>query len=426
MSKPLYAVGEIPPLGFVPEKMYASLIRRERYGNPDQAFVTEVVDVPKVKRGEVLVMVMAAGINFNNVWAAKGWPVDVIGMRQKMGQPEDFHIGGSDGSGVVWAIGEGVRSVQVGDHVVISPGQWDETAEDVRLSGDPLMSKTAKAYGYEVNYGTFAQFALVHDFQLHPKPAHLTWEAAASYMLTAGTAYRQLTAWQPNVVKPGDPVLIWGGSGGLGSMAIQITKILGGRPIAVISDDSRAEYCKRLGAVGTINRTRFDHWGRLPDLDDLEASKKWQKSVQAFGREIWEILGERISPKIVLEHSGEGTVPTSVYLCDTMGMVVLCGGTSGYNGDTDLRHLWMRQKRFQGSHGSSLKECREVTSLVASGRLDPCMTACEGFADVGKVHQMMADNTSPGGNMAVLVNAPRAGMTSGLGAAGTIVLNRAG
>ncbi len=412
MSKSLYEVGEIPPLGVVPEKMYASLIRPERYGRPDQAFATEVIDVPTVKRGQVLVMVMAAGINYNNVWAASGKPVDVIRMRQKMGQPEDFHVGGSEGSGVVWAIGDGVRNVEVGDHVVLSPGQWDETAEDVRLGGDPMVSKSLGAYGYEVNYGTFAQFALVDDYQLHPKPANLSWEAAACYMLTAGTAYRQLTGWAPNTVKPGDPVLIWGGAGGLGSMAIQIARLLGGRPIAVVSDDAKAEYCMKLGAVGTINRTEFDHWGRLPDVDDREASKSWNKSAQAFGRKIWEILGERAAPKIVLEHSGENTVPTSMYVCDTLGMVVLCGGTSGYNGDTDLRHLWMRQKRFQGSHGADLKECREVTSLIASGLLDPCLTACDDLAGVGRMHQMMADNEHPGGNMAVLVNAARPGMTS--------------
>src|SRR5882757_4393643 len=111
MTKPLYEVGEIPPLGVVPEKMYASVIRQERYGRPEQAFASEVVDVPKVGRGQVLVMVMAAGINYNNVWAALGMPVDVIRMRQKLGQTEDFHIGGSEGSGIVWAIGEGVKSV---------------------------------------------------------------------------------------------------------------------------------------------------------------------------------------------------------------------------------------------------------------------------------------------------------------------------
>jgi crotonyl-CoA carboxylase/reductase len=412
MTKSIYEIGEIPPLGEVPKQMYASVIRQERFGRPDEAFQIEAVDVPEVERGQVLVMMMAAGINYNNVWAARGTPVDVIAYRQKQGQPEDFHIGGSEGAGVVWAVGDGVKSVSVGDHVVISPGQWDESADDLRLGRDPMASKTLGAYGYEVNYGTFAQFALVDDYQLHPKPATLSWEAAACYMLTASTAYRQLCGWEPHVVRPGDPVLIWGGTGGLGTMAIQITKLRGGIPIAVVSDDARAEFCMRLGAAGTINRKEFDHWGRLPDVDDRAASKAWNKSAQEFGRRIWEILGERRAPRIVLEHSGEHTIPTSMYVCDTQGMVVICGGTSGYNGDLDLRHLWMRQKRLQGSHGADLRECREVTQLVASGQLDVCLTAAEEFQAVGKVHQMMADNAHPGGNMAVLVNAPRPNMTT--------------
>ena len=412
MTKPLYELGETPPLGVVPEKMYASVIRQERYGRPEEAFAREVVDVPKVGRGQVLVMVMAAGINYNNVWAALGMPVDVIRMRQKMGQTEDFHIGGSEGSGVVWAIGEGVKSVTVGEHVVISGCVWDETAQDVRLGADPMSSHTLSVYGYEVNYGTFAQFTVVDDYQCHPKPPNLTWEEAACYMLTGATAYRQLCGWEPHVVKPGDPVLIWGGAGGLGCMAIQITRLRGGIPIAVVSDDARAEFCLSLGAHGTINRTEFDHWGRLPDVDDVAASKAWSRSAQAFGRKIWEILGERRAPRIVLEHSGEQSIPTSLYVCDTQGMVVICGGTSGYNGDVDLRHLWMRQKRLQGSHFAGLKECRELTALIASGALSPCLSTCLEFDSIGKAHQMLADNAHPGGNMAALVNAVRTGITT--------------
>ncbi len=72
---------------------------------------TEVVDVPPVGRGQVLVKVMAAGIDYNNVWSALGSPLDVIAARQKAGATEDFHIGGSDLSGIVWAVGEEVRGV---------------------------------------------------------------------------------------------------------------------------------------------------------------------------------------------------------------------------------------------------------------------------------------------------------------------------
>ena len=76
--KQIYEVGEVPPIGHVPEKMYAQVIRAERFGDPKHAFKIERIPVPEIKPDEVLVYVMAAGINFNNVWAALGSPVAVI------------------------------------------------------------------------------------------------------------------------------------------------------------------------------------------------------------------------------------------------------------------------------------------------------------------------------------------------------------
>jgi crotonyl-CoA carboxylase/reductase len=412
LTDSLCELGEFPALGEVPERMYASVIRQGRYGEPIDAHRTEVVDVPSVGRGQVLVMVMAAGINYNGVWSSFGSPIDLIAVRRQRNDTTEFHIGGSEGAGVVWAVGEDVHQVKVGDHVVLSGCRWDETAADIRLGADPMVSSSQLSWGYEENFGSFAQFTVVDEYQCHPKPAHLTWEAAAAFMLTGATAYRQLCGWPPHTVRPGDPVLIWGGAGGLGSMAIQIVNMLGGVPVAVVSDDERAKYCLELGAAGVINRREFNHWGRLPDIGDQEAMGEWLRGVRDFGRRFWEVLGERRSPRIVLEHSGQDTVPTSMYLCDNGGMVVICGGTTGYNADVDLRFLWMRQKRFQGSHYANGQQCRDITNLVAAGRIDPCLSWCGDFEDIGKAHQMMRDNEHPPGNMAVLVNAPRRGLVS--------------
>src|SRR5574339_172491 len=114
--KDLYALGEMPPLGHVPAQMHAQLIRQDRFGEPNKAFQHEVVDVPaELAPDEVLVWVMAAGINYNNVWAGLGSPVDVIKSRQKdpyFPDQSPFHIGGSDASGVVWKIGSAVKNVK--------------------------------------------------------------------------------------------------------------------------------------------------------------------------------------------------------------------------------------------------------------------------------------------------------------------------
>src|SRR5262245_58778994 len=103
--KDLYDIAETPPLGHVPPKMHASVIRRERFGPPSTAFQNEVVEVPEIGPREALVYVMAAGINYNNVWAALGMPVDVIKVHAQIGDDSGFHIGGSDASGIVFAIG---------------------------------------------------------------------------------------------------------------------------------------------------------------------------------------------------------------------------------------------------------------------------------------------------------------------------------
>lgn len=410
-STEICELGTTPPVGVVPTKMYASLIRACRYGEPESAFEIEVVDTPPIGRHQVLVMVMAAGINYNNAWAASGKPVDVIAARKKQGATEDFHIGGSDASGVVWAVGDAVTRVKVGDHVVLSCASWDRDAEDIRSGCDPLASSSLRIWGYETNYGSFAQFTAVEDFQCHPKPQHLTWEEASAYMLVGATAFRQLMYWDPHTVEPGDPVLIWGGAGGLGTMAIQITKVFGGRPIAVVSDEERADHCMRMGATGVINRSEFDHWGRLPDWDDDVTFQPWLSGVRAFGKKFWDVLGERRNPKIVFEHVGQATIPTSVYVCDTAGMIVICGGTAGFNADVDLRYLWMRQKRLQGSHFATTEQCAQLNQLVIDGRVKPGLAAVGTFADVGAYHQMMYENTHPPGNMAVLVNAPSPGLT---------------
>lgn len=408
-ERQIYELGEAPPLGVVPEKMYAQVIRQSRYGPPISGFAQEVVPVPKLGANDVLVYVMAAGINYNGVWASLGMPIDLIRAHRQAGDGGDeqgFHIAGSDASGIVYAVGSDVRNVKIGDEVVLHCGMWDEKDDQGSLS------TTFKIWGYESNWGSFAQFTRVRSHQCLPKPKHLTWEEAASYMLVAATAYRMLASWHPHTVQKDDVVLVWGGSGGLGCMGIQVAKAMGGIPVAVVSNDQRGAYCVELGAAGYVDRTKFSHWGRLPDWSDEEAMRASTLGFRAFGKAIWEVLGERRNPRIVFEHSGQDTIPTSLFICDTGGMVVICAGTTGYNADVDLRYLWMRQKRLQGSHFANNAEAAAVNQMVIDGLIDPCMTKVLNFDEVGLAHQLLYENRHPNGNMAILVGAPHAGMKS--------------
>jgi crotonyl-CoA carboxylase/reductase len=412
-TKDIYDIGEVPPVGQVPKYMHGQLIRPERFGEPKTAFKVEKVEVPAIKPDEALVYVMAAGINFNNVWAALGSPVNVIAARQKSNfDPSDFHIGGSDASGIVYAVGSKVTNIKVGDQVVVHCGTWDAECPTVKNGEDPMFDPSFKIWGYETNWGSFAQFTKVQAHQCMPKAPHLTWEEAAAPTLVGATAYRMLMGWPPHTVRANDVVLVWGASGGLGCMATQIVKAQGGIPIGIVGDDRKKDFCMKLGAKGVINRKQFSHWGIMPHWKDNDAYNKWAAGCRAFGKAIWDILGERRNPRLVFEHPGEDTVPTSIFVCDSGGMVVICAGTTGYNAVADLRYLWMRQKRFQGSHFANDEQSYAFNQLVLDGKIDPCLAQTHPFEEIPLCHQLMHENKAPEGKMVALVGAPKAGMKS--------------
>jgi crotonyl-CoA carboxylase/reductase len=181
-------------------------------------------------------------------------------------------------------------------------------------------------------------------------------------------------------------------------------------PIAVVSNDDKVDYCRKLGAKGCINRRKFTHWGMLPHWKDQLGYAEWLKGARAFGKAIWDILGEKKSPRIVFEHPGEDTIPTSLFVCDTGGMVVICAGTTGYNATVDLRYLWMRQKRLQGSHFANDEQAKALNDLVARGDVDPCLSRVFSWDELPAAHQLMFENRHPHGNMAVLVGARDIGL----------------
>jgi len=317
--KEQYAIGEIPPLGHVPAQMHAWAIRKERHGPPESAMQIETLPTWKIGEDEVLIYVMAGGVNYNGVWAGLGVPISPLDVHKN-----PFHIAGSDASGVVWACGPKVRRWKVGDEVIVHCNQDDGDDEDCN-GGDPLLSPSQRIWGYETPDGSFAQFCRVQSRQLMTKPAHLTWEEAACYTLTLATAYRMLFGHAPHTMKPGDHVLVWGASGGLGVFGVQLAAASGANAIGIISDESKRDYVMQLGAKGVINRKSFSCWGAMPKVGTPEYDG-WVKEARKFGKAIWEITGKR-DVDIVFEHPGEATFPVSCLVVKRGGMVVFCAGT---------------------------------------------------------------------------------------------------
>src|SRR5437764_4278767 len=346
--------------GALPSTMAAWVIRPEREGEPVDAFQLEEIEVPEPGAFEVIVRVMAAGVNFNNVWASLGEPVSVFGYGD---HPEyDHHIGGSDASGVVWKVGPGVTRWKPGDEVVIHCNMT--SYEDPEVHGlDPMAAPSQQIWGYETTWGSFAQFTKVQAQQLLPKPKNLAWEEAASYGLTYFTAYRML--FNRVNLQAGERVLIWGAAGGLGVFATQLVKAAGAESVGVVSSPEKGELVKRLGAKAYINRSEFAGMMRTGKETPEEEKERFKVS-RAFSKRVKERLGD--APDVVFEHVGQATFPTSVFTAKTFGKVVICAGTTGIDLDFNVAYLWMRQKEILGSHFANAYDCMNANELIERGR----------------------------------------------------------
>jgi crotonyl-CoA carboxylase/reductase len=385
--------------GELPKTMAAWVIRREREGEPIDAFQIEEIEVPEPGAFEVIVRVMAAGVNFNNVWAARGVPVSVFDSHPEV----DHHIGGSDASGVVWKVGAGVTRWKPGDEVVIHCNQ--ASYEDPEVHGlDPLAAPSQKIWGYETSWGSFAQFTKVQAQQLLPKPHNLAWEEAASYGLTYFTAYRMLI--DQCELQAGHRVLIWGAAGGLGVFATQLCAMTGAQSVGVVNSDEKGQLVKQLGAVDFINRNEFAGMMRKGGETPEEEKARFKES-RRFSKQVKDVLGE--PPDIVFEHVGQATFPTSVLTVRPFGKVVICAGTTGYNLDFDVRYLWMRQKQIIGSHFANAWECTKANQLIEQGRIRPVLWRTMGFDGVAEAHQLMRENKHLG-KIAILVGAEKEGL----------------
>jgi crotonyl-CoA carboxylase/reductase len=140
---------------------------------------------------------------------------------------------------------------------------------------------------------------------------------------------------------------------------------------------------------------------RVGGESDEEEKARYKES-RRFGKAVSKHLGGE--PDIVFEHVGRATFPTSVLVVKPFGKVVICGATSGYNLDFDVRYLWMRQKQIIGSHFANAWQCHRANQLVDAGRIRPVLWKTVGFDGVAEAHQLMRDNQHQG-KIAVLVGA---------------------
>jgi crotonyl-CoA carboxylase/reductase len=299
-------------------------------------------------------------------------------------------------------VGTEVKRWKPGDEVVIHCNQ--SCGQCPECNGlDPLACSQQKIWGYETSWGSFAQFTRVQAQQLLPKPKHLTWEESASYALVYLTAYRMLI--DKCAMKAGDNVLVWGAAGGLGCFAIQLCRLVGANAIGVVSSEEKKKLVMALGAVGAVNRKEFDFARRANETPEQE--KKRVSETRRLGKALRE-LWKGGDADIVFEHVGQETFPASVLLAKTFGKIVICGATSGFNLDFDVRYLWMRQKTIMGSHFCNAYEANRANQLVVEKKIQPVLGKVFPFEGCAEAHQVMFENRHSG-NMVVLVQAASTG-----------------
>ena len=387
--------------------MFEGLSTSEK--DPRKSLHVEDVPLPELGPGEAYVAVMASAINYNTVWTSIFEPVSTFGFLERYGRLSPlakrhdlpYHVVGSDLAGVVLQTGPGVHSWQPGTEVVAHCLSVELEMPDGH--NDTMLDPEQRIWGFETNFGGLAHIALVKANQLMPKPAHLTWEEAASPGLVNCTAYRQLVSKNGGDMKQGDNVLIWGASGGLGGFATQYALNGGATPVCVVSSEEKAAIARSLGAELIINRAEegYRFWN---DEGTAQNPKEWKR----FGAKIRELTGgEDID--IVFEHPGRETFGASVYVTRKGGTITTCASTSGYMHEYDNRYLWMNLKRIISSHFANYRESWEANRLVAKGAIHPTLSRTYGLDDVGQAALDVHRNAHQG-KVGVLCLAPEEGL----------------
>ena len=328
----------------------------EEHGGVEKLQYKEIPD-PKVGPNEVLFKIRAAGCNYNDIWARRGLP----GMEIIMP-----HVSGSDASGEVVEVGSEVQSVKPGDEVMVHPGISCRSCEAC-TSGQEFFCRRYRIWGFQTGPldGADAEYGKLPEANLIPKPANISYQEAATLPLILMTVWRMLVTRAR--IQAGDFVLIWGGAGGLGSMAIQVCNLFGARGIAVVGSDEKAEYAKNLGAYDTINR-------------------KTQKVRDEVRR-----ITNKAGVDIVFEHTGEQTWKDSVGALKRGGSLVTCGATSGFIGQTDIRFLWNKQMNFYGSHMASKGEFLQGMKFVQTGEIKPLPSTAVPLKDAAIAQKTIED-----------------------------------
>lgn len=279
------------------------------------------MEEPECGKNDVVVKLKAAGLNRRDLMIPK-----------RHGDDKEALILGSDGAGIVEAVGEMVTRFQPGDEVIINPSLgWFENTP-------------APPANYEIlgmpDHGTFAEKIVIQEGQLEKKPSYLSWQEAGVLALSALTGYRAL--FTKGQLQSGQTVFIPGAGSGVATFLIQFAKHIGAKVIVTSRSEEKRKKAKELGA----------------DLV-LETNSDWKK----------ELANETVD--LVIESVGRATFNRSLEVVKRGGKIVTFGATTEDNVDFNLRNFFYGQYQLFGSTMGSREELREMLKFMKEKEMRP-------------------------------------------------------
>ncbi len=294
-----------------------------RHGDPAEAEVEALVPVPDPGPTEALVYVLASEVNYNDVWAVTGLPISVLDDHD-----EDVHVSGSGGVGLIVRLGEALQAegrLAVGDVVAIYAGVSD--LMDPEAGADPMATRF-HIQGYQTPDGSHRQFMTAQGPQLFAPPGDLSLEAAGSYMLAGGTAYRAL--FRALGVTAGSGLLVEGAASGTGQWAVAIGRAAGARVVGLVSGPARRAAVEATGAAAVDRRADAlaGLFTRVPA--DPAAWDAWAAAGRPWLDAVAEAHGGRLVD-FALSHAGETAFPRSFQALGEGGVITFFGASTGHH-----------------------------------------------------------------------------------------------
>jgi len=334
---------------------------RSHNRDPTRVVKIEDTEVPKINPHEVLIKVESASYNYDDLWAIWGEPI-------KVPMP---HISGTDIAGTIIEVGENVTSLNKGDRVV-SHANLSCRICKMCTSGREYDCEKRMVWGFQTGplWGGYCQFTHLPEVNVVKIDDNVAFDDAAAISMVGMTSWHMLIG-RANI-KPGQTVLIMGGTSGVGMVGIQIAKLYNCNVIATAGNKEKMDKCLELGADEVVNHRESE----------------WYKKVRE--------LTKRKGVDVIFEHIGKTMFPQEVSLLKMGGVLVSTGSTTGYDSNIDLRYLFFRGITLMGSTQGTKAELEEVLYWTAKGKLKPLISTILPFNDMVKGHVMMANGEQIG------------------------------